>query len=107
MVERSALLDRTYGALSHEIRRQMLEQLKGGPARVTELASPFDVSLASASKHIRVLEDAGLVARTIRGRDHLLSVQADSLGAAREWIDTYTAFWAGRLDALEAELRKG
>lgn len=105
MVEhRPAILDRTYRALAHPIRREMLELLKTGSLRVTELAEPFDVSLAAASKHLRVLESAALVARAIHGRDHVLSLEPQPLMEARAWIDTYRSFWPGRLDALEAQL---
>jgi DNA-binding transcriptional ArsR family regulator len=105
MVERS--LDGSYGALGHEIRRTMLELLRGDELRVTELAEPFDISLAGASKHIRVLEDAGLILRTVVGREHFLSLDARPLKPAAEWIDGYRAFWEGRLDALDRHLREG
>lgn len=74
--------------------------------RVTEVAKPFDVSLAAVSKHVSVLESAGLISRSVRGRDHLISLHAQPLVEARGWLDTYRQFWEGRLDALEAELRR-
>ena len=99
MVERSktAVLDDTYASLSHPVRREMVET----PQRVTDVAAPFDVSLAAASKHIRVLERAGLVERRISGRDHLLSLRAEPLEAAADWIDPYRRFWESKLDRLE------
>jgi DNA-binding transcriptional ArsR family regulator len=106
MVERSSLaLDRTYGALSHPIRREMLDILKQGPMRVTDIADPFTVSLAAISKHAGALESAGLVTRTVTGREHMLALEARPMLNALIWIDTYRAFWEGRLDALEAHLR--
>jgi DNA-binding transcriptional ArsR family regulator len=106
MVEhRPAALDRTYAALAHPIRRGMLELLRGGDLRVTDIAAPFGVSLAAASKHVRVLESAGLVSRTIVGRDHVLTFQPHPLQAAAEWIDASRSFWQARLDALESDLR--
>jgi DNA-binding transcriptional ArsR family regulator len=106
MVERHAdLLDHTYGALAHPIRREMLALLKSAPRRVTHLAEPFEVSLAAASKHIGVLESAGLVSRSIHGRDHLLTLEPRPLIDARDWIETYRAYWESRLDALEAHFR--
>ena len=102
----SAVLDRTYGALSHPIRREMLQQLSAAPQRVSDLASPFDISLPGASKHVRVLESAGLIARTVHGRDHVLNLRPENLAPAADWIETYRAFWSGRLDALDAELRR-
>jgi DNA-binding transcriptional ArsR family regulator len=108
MVEhRSAVLDDTYGALSHTVRRQLLDELRDGPSTVTELAEPFDVSLAAVSKHIGVLEDAGLVSRTQVGRTRIVTLEARPLVDARAWIDTYRTFWEERLDSLEAHLRRG
>jgi DNA-binding transcriptional ArsR family regulator len=74
--------------------------------RVTELAEPFSISLAASSKHIRVLEHAGLISRSISGRDHVLAVDGEPLDAAQRWIDVYRRFWEGRLDALDAHLRQ-
>jgi DNA-binding transcriptional ArsR family regulator len=103
MVERSqtALLDDTYASLSHPVRRQMVEILSETPQRVTDVAAPFDISLAAVSKHIRTLERAGLVERRIRGRDHLLSLRPEPLEAAADWIDPYRRFWESKLDRLE------
>jgi len=107
MVEHSgAQLDLTYGALAHPVRRQLLELLKPATARVTELASEFDISLAATSKHIQVLESAGLITRQISGRDHVLAARPQSLTVAREWIDRYRSYWEQRLDALDAQLRR-
>jgi DNA-binding transcriptional ArsR family regulator len=105
MVERQPwLLDRTYGALAHSVRRELLAALQVGPRTVTDLAAPFDVSLAAVSKHIGVLESAGLVSRTPFGRTRVVSLEPLPLAGAREWIDTYRSFWEDRLDALEAHL---
>jgi DNA-binding transcriptional ArsR family regulator len=107
MVEHSATaLDATYAALGHDVRRRMLEDLRDGQARVTDLAEPFEMSLAAASKHIFVLERAGLVQRTIAGREHLISLRAAPLAPASEWLESYRRFWTGRLDALERHLRE-
>lgn len=97
-------LDTTYGALAHPVRRTMVERLRAGDARVTELANGLTISLAAASKHIRVLEAAGLVVRTIKGRDHHLALRDEPLEAASSWIQTNRAFWQERLDALDALL---
>jgi len=106
MVECRSSLDDTYAALADPTRRAILARLRGRPARVTELAAPFDISLAAVSKHIRVLEEAGLVRRRIRGRDHLLALDPGPLRRASEWIEPFRAFWSLRLDALEAYLRR-
>lgn len=107
MVERSPVLDAAYGAVAHQVRRAMLDHLRAGELRVTDLAAPFDMSLAAASKHIRVLEDAGLLRRTVLGREHHLALEPAPLRPAAEWLETYRAFWDGRLDALERHLPAG
>jgi len=73
---------------------------------VSELAEPFDMSLAAASKHIKALEGAGLIERTIEGRTHVCRLAPDALAAAFRWMQFYEKFWNERLDALERELRK-
>jgi DNA-binding transcriptional ArsR family regulator len=105
MIEYQPALDRTYGALAHPVRRELLALLRVGQARVTELAEPFEVSLAATSKHLQVLEGAGLVSRTVMGRDHLIALEAQPLVLARDWIDGYRSFWESRIDALEEQLR--
>ena len=98
-------LDDVLVALADDTRRQILQRLTEGEARVTELAAPFDISLNSVSKHIRMLEKAGLVRRRIAGRDHYLSFDPAPLNDVADWIERHRAFWTGRLDALEAALR--
>ena len=98
-------LDDTLIALADPTRRAILQRLSRGEARVTDLAEPFDISLNSVSKHIRILERAELVKRRIEGRDHFLAFNPAPLESAAEWIERHRAFWTGRLDALEAALR--
>jgi DNA-binding transcriptional ArsR family regulator len=106
MVENSTLqLDKVFRALSDPTRRAMLRSLAKQPATVGELAAPFDISLAAASKHIKVLETAGLVQRNIRGRTHVCRLDARPMHAGLEWIRHYEHFWQQRLDALEAALK--
>jgi DNA-binding transcriptional ArsR family regulator len=95
-------LDATYSSLAHPVRRSMLKQLRIGDMRVTELARPFEISLAAASKHIGQLERAGLVRRRVRGRDHWISLTPAPLEDAADWLALYRSFWERRLDALEA-----
>ena len=99
------VLDDTLVALADETRRGILKRLSEGDARVTELAAPYDISLNSVSKHIRILERAGLVRRRISGRDHYLSLDPAPMDAAAAWMERTRAFWASRLDRLEAALR--
>lgn len=106
MVEyRESTLDAVYGALAHPVRRSLLQHLVTGRAKVTELAAPYPMSLAAVSKHIRVLESAGLVRRTILGREHQLVLEPFPLMSAVTWLDSYRRFWEDRLDLLEAKLR--
>ena len=98
-------LDRTLIALADPTRRAILQRLSKGEARVTELASPFAISLNSVSKHIRMLERARLVQRRRVGRDHFLSFNPKPLDAAATWIETQRALWSARLDTLDALLR--
>jgi DNA-binding transcriptional ArsR family regulator len=99
-------LDQTLMALADPTRRAILQRLSSGEARVTELAHPFDISLNSVSKHIRILERARLVRRRRAGREHLLSLDPEPLDAAAEWIEAQRALWATRLRALDALLRE-
>ena len=98
-------LDDTLIALADETRRDILQRLSTGDARVTEVAAPYDISLNSVSKHIRILERAGLVRRRIAGRDHFLSLEPGPLDAAAAWMLRERAAWTTRLDKLEAALR--
>ncbi len=97
----SAQLDAVFGAVADATRRAILAQLATGSARVTDVASAFSISLNSVSKHVRMLERAGLVERTILGRDHILSLNADAMIEADAWMAYYRQFWTDRLEALE------
>ena len=98
-------LDDTLIALADETRRDILKRLAAGDARVTEIAAPFEISLNSVSKHIRILERAGLVRRRITGRDHFLSLDPKPLDDAAAWMQRERQAWTARLDRLEAALR--
>jgi DNA-binding transcriptional ArsR family regulator len=99
-------IDETLLALADPTRRAILGRLSQGEARVTDLAAPFDISLNSVSKHIRVLERAGLVVRRKRGREHLLSFDPAALDAAWAWMDEQRARWTRSLHALDALLKE-
>jgi len=98
----NAALDQVFNALCDPTRRAILARLIDTDARVTDIAAAFPISLNSISKHIRMLERAGLVRRSIAGREHLLSLEAAPLAEASMWIEHYRRFWEGRLAALEA-----
>jgi DNA-binding transcriptional ArsR family regulator len=107
MVEHEpARLDAVFHALGDRTRRQMLRALASGERTVGGLAAPFDISLAAASKHIRVLEGAGLVQRAVAGRTHRLWLAPGPLARAYHWLGFYERFWSGRLDILERLLRE-
>lgn len=107
MVEyKPSLLDRTFTALSHEVRRAMLAELRRNEMRVTELAEPYAISLNMASKHIRLLEEARLVKRRVEGRDHWISANPEPLKEAMSWIEAQAKFWSPRLEALAKTVGK-
>jgi DNA-binding transcriptional ArsR family regulator len=95
-----AALDAIFSALSDRTRRRILVRLSGGAATVGELAAPFSMSLPAVSKHIRILEDAGLLRRERDGWYHHCRLQGQPLEAAREFIDRYRSFWEETLDNL-------
>jgi len=108
MVEESAdRLSMVFRALGDPTRREMLRRLSTGERSVGELAQPFLMSLAAASKHVKVLERAGLVRRTVRGRTHHCRLDAARLADAQKWIDFYQRFWNERFDALDTLLLPG
>jgi len=104
--DRQLELDRIFHALSDSTRRKILGQLRDQPQPVTQLASNYAMSLNAVSKHIKVLERAGLIQRTVQGRVHLCTADANKLKAAEKWISTYREFWNQRLDALEEFVTK-
>ena len=106
MVESETHLDAIFHALGDPTRRRMLRALADGDKSVSELAEPFEMSLAAASKHIRALEKAGLIRREIRWRTHVCRLAPAPLAQAHDWIGFYERFWTGRLDALEHLLRE-
>jgi DNA-binding transcriptional ArsR family regulator len=100
-------LDGVFHALSDRTRRALLSRLAAGPAMVTELAEPFAMSLPAVSKHIRVLEGAGLVARTVDGRIHRCTLAPGPLRDIEHWLQFYRGFWSETLDALARHAERG
>ena len=98
-------LDAVFHALGDATRRQMLRDLARGERTVSQLAEPFAMSLAAASKHIKALENAGLIHREVSGRTHTCRLAPGPLATAHEWLSFYERFWTGRLDVLEQLLR--
>jgi DNA-binding transcriptional ArsR family regulator len=101
MVEGQHAMDHVFHALAHGARRDMLGRLAEHELTVGELAAPLQMSLAAASKHVKVLEHAGLVHRTVAGRRHLCRLEAAPLASASAWLRFYERYWPERLDALE------
>jgi DNA-binding transcriptional ArsR family regulator len=99
-------LDLAFGALAHPIRRGILARLSTGNATVAELAKPFKVSAPAISKHMRILEDAGLLSRTKQGREHNCRLEQARLKHAEAWIEHQRKFWNDRLDSLERYLKE-
>jgi DNA-binding transcriptional ArsR family regulator len=98
-------LNFVFHALGDDTRRRMLRELADGERSVGQLAEPFAISLAAASKHIKVLENAGLIQREVRGRTHLCRLDPGPLAGAHRWLSFYQRFWTDRLDVLERLLR--
>ena len=107
MVESNApQLDAVFHALGDPTRRRMLAQLAEGERTVGQLAEPFSISLAAASKHVKALENAGLIRREIRGRTHVCRLEPGPLASAHEWLAFYERFWTDRLNLLDRLLRE-
>lgn len=104
MVVDRADMDVLFHALANNARRHMLDRLAGGEMTVGELAAPLTMSLAAASKHVQVLERAGLVHRTVDGRRRVCRLEPAPLASAYAWLHSYKRYWSNRLDALEALL---
>jgi DNA-binding transcriptional ArsR family regulator len=100
----SEALDTVFAALSDPTRRAILTALRKSPGTVSEIARPFPVSLNAISKHLMVLESAGLIHREKHGREHRCSLRAKPLRRAAGWLDHYRQFWEIRLDALEEHI---
>jgi DNA-binding transcriptional ArsR family regulator len=97
-------LDRLFHALSDSTRRRLLAQLALGPAKVTDLARPYSMSLPAVSKHLRILEGAGLAARTVDGRVHRLHLTGGPLEQVETWLDPFRSFWAQSFRDLRRDL---
>jgi DNA-binding transcriptional ArsR family regulator len=103
---RYSTLDRTFSALSDPTRRQILERLARGPATISELRQPFDISLPGLLKHVGILQEADLVITEKQGRTRQCRLGSEHLGDAAQWIQTYQSQWERRLDRLEGYLEK-
>ena len=97
-------LDGVFHALSDPTRRAIVGALATGPKTVGELSRPFEISLPAVSKHLKVLERAGLISRQIHGREHHCRLRPETLAPAHDWLSFYSGFWQQRLDALDALL---
>jgi DNA-binding transcriptional ArsR family regulator len=106
MIASSAKLDKVFGALAEPTRRAILARLSRGDVSVCELAEPFDVSLPAISKHLRVLERAGLLTQDKQGRVRRCHLEAAPMKAAADWIERYRIFWTRQLDSLARYLEE-
>jgi DNA-binding transcriptional ArsR family regulator len=103
---RTDTLSVTFAALADPTRRAILERLSQGQATVTELAEPFPISLPAVSRHLKVLESAGLIARDKSAQWRPSSLRAEPLEEAADWLETYRIIWEGRMDRLDAHLKR-
>jgi DNA-binding transcriptional ArsR family regulator len=103
---RTDTLSVTFAALADPTRRAILERLSQGQATVTELAEPFPISLPAVSRHLKVLESAGLIARDKSAQWRPSSLRAEPLKDAADWLETYRIIWEGRMDRLDAHLKR-
>jgi len=99
-------LSNIFGAISHPARRAIVARLASGPACVTEIAAPFNMSLNAVSKHLKVLEGAGLIHREKHGRDHVMELRAEPLRQVSTWLDHYERFWGEHLDRVEGHFNQ-
>ena len=97
-------IDQVFSALAHPVRRAILEHLKRSNASVSTLAAPYEISLPAITKHLKVLERAGLIERQREGQTHLIKLHAARMKEASVWIDRYRVFWESQLDNLEKYL---
>jgi DNA-binding transcriptional ArsR family regulator len=102
----SAVLDRGFHALAHPARRAIVARLAGGPASVADASRDAGVSKPAVSRHLRVLEDAGIVVRDVRGRTHMLTLRTNPLADAAAWIDGQRHLWERKLDLIAAYLEE-
>jgi DNA-binding transcriptional ArsR family regulator len=105
-MSRTDTLSVTFAALADPTRRAILERLSQGQATVTELAEPFPISLPAVSRHLKVLESAGLIARDKSAQWRPSSLRAEPLEEAADWLETYRIIWEGRMDRLDAHLKR-
>jgi len=106
MVNSSVELDRSFAALAHPVRRGIVERLAGGPATVAVVSGGLGVSKPAISRHLRVLEEAGLLARVIEGRTHRLALRDHALDGATTWLARHRALWERKLDVVDAYLKE-
>ena len=99
-------LDTAFSALSDPTRRAILARLSKGPATVGDLSRPFEISAPAISRHLKVLESAGLIANQRQGKHRLCSLNADALNGAADWIEQHRAFWNGSFDRLDQRLQQ-
>jgi len=106
MLQTKQQLDRVFFALSDGTRRGILARLAQGSTTIGELAAPFEISKPAISKHMKILENAGLIARTITGRQHQCTLTTAGLKTAEDWLNFHREFWESRFDAMSDLLQK-
>ena len=102
----NVMVNNSFKALSHPIRQGIVERLAAGPATVGEVTADFGVSKPAISKHLKVLEESGMVSRVVDGRTHRLSLEKRALNEAAEWMDRQRAIWERYFDAVDDYLKE-
>ncbi|HSS33340.1 MAG TPA: metalloregulator ArsR/SmtB family transcription factor [Solirubrobacterales bacterium] len=100
------MVNDSFRALAHPIRQEIVERLATGPATVGEVTRGFDVSKPAISKHLKVLEETGVVSRVVKGRTHVLSLETEALGEAADWMDRQRAIWTRLFDVVDDYLKE-
>ena len=100
------MVNNSFRALAHPIRQEIVERLATGPATVGEVTRDFDVSKPAISKHLKVLEETGVVTRVVKGRTHVLSLETEALGEAADWMDRQRAIWTRLFDVVDDYLKE-
>jgi DNA-binding transcriptional ArsR family regulator len=107
VVNSQAQLDRSFLALSHPVRRMIVERLASGPATVGEATDGLSISKPAVTKHLKLLEDAGVIVRAVEGRRHRLSLHAQPFDEATEWLERHRILWEAKFDAVARHLEGG
>jgi DNA-binding transcriptional ArsR family regulator len=106
MLSPATSIDRSLAALAHPVRRAIVDRLRDGELTVGEISAPYAMKKPTFSRHLKILEHAGLVARRVRGRQHYCRLRGERLQELRTWLERYERFWTAQLDSLDDHLAR-